>query len=191
MRKQGFTLTELIVVIGIVSLVMGAMLTFLITSRSAADFSEARLRATEYAQRAMAQIVKELRLSNPSKVRITHNMGWIPEARPGEVINFQIPVGIYGTLDLDYGNWLKWGTEDTEGHFIAYSVNGNSQLLRSTYGATDASDAVSRVITPHISSMTFNRTDSNSDLIHIVITAQMQSPRPISYTLESDVKLRN
>jgi len=187
----GFTLMEIVVVAGILSLAMGVMLTFLITSRTAADFSQARLAAVEYAQRAMDQIARELRYSGASHVRISHALGWTLESRPGQVINFQIPVGIYGALNLTSSNWLKWGNQDTEGYYIAYSVNADSQLLRSTYLAANATGAASRIVAPHISSISFNRTDGNSDLVHVVVISRITSPRETTATLEADVKMRN
>jgi len=194
-KKSGFTLPEVLIVAAIMSLLMGAMFTFLMTTRISSDTLEAGIQSKEYGQQVLEKIVKELRLTRAGKVRITNSLGWTAEASPGQVINFQIPVGIYAdTLNLTAVNELRWGDTTAENRYLAYSVNANSQLVRSSYNASDLSNAVSQIIAPRISALNFSRTSPTSNLIRIQVTASVPQALlsgPITQTLDTEVKLRN
>ena len=191
----GFTFIELLVVIGIFSSIFAATFVLLTTSRSSAGVNEAKVQTKEYAQIAMERMVRELRLSRIDRVCIANSIGWAPtgtEPNPGSVINFQIPVGIYGTLSLTGNNALQWGSADNVGYYLAYSIDANSNLLRNTYTAPNGFGLTSRVIAPHISTIRFSRASISSGLIHIEITARVQTSfGPITQTLSTDVRLRN
>jgi len=202
-KKSGFTLIELLVVVGIFTLIIGASFTLLSSGRLSANLSEARIQTSENARLAMEQITRELRLSHSSKGHISNAVGWATNLNNGIVINFQIPVGSYDAqLSLNLNNELQWGwgralpdaagTPTTLGYYIAYSVDGNNQLLRSTYTAADGSGLTSEIIARHISSLTFSRTSTSSQIINITIVGQRQTAQgPITQTLNSRVKLRN
>lgn len=176
-KKSGFTLIELLVVVGIFTLIIGASFTLLSSGRLSANLSEAQIQAAENARIAMERITRELRLPHASKIRISNNRDFVTnEACPNSVINFQIPVGSYSNqLDLKADNSLKWGSANTEGYYLAYSVDGNNQLLRSTYTADDGSGLSSEIIAQHISSVTFSRTGASSQIINITIVSERQT----------------
>ncbi len=191
----GFTLLELMAVVGVFGLTVAVSGVLLTTSRNYGDFNEAKLQAKESARIALERINQELRLSSPSKVSISNLVSWAPssnEPQPGSVINFQIPVGIYSNLDLTSSNELKWGSAFNEGSYLAYSVNGNSQLVKSTYTSASGANPTTELVSNHIGSITFSRTDTSSSLIRVVITAiAIFRQNPISESLTVDIKLRN
>ncbi len=190
----GFTLTELLVVVGIFTLLIGVSFTLLSTGRFSVNLTEAEIQATEHAREAMNQIGRELRLSRVGAVLLSDNVAWTTNNNSGTVVNFQIPVGSYASeLDLTNEGAIRWGSEDTIGAHIAYSLNAASQLIRSTYTASNGSDTVSRIVTTNISSLTFNRTTVSSNLITMEVIGQAQTPagRVVTQTLSSSVKLRN
>jgi prepilin-type N-terminal cleavage/methylation domain-containing protein len=188
----GFTLVEVLIAVGIFGSIMGAALILLNTAKNSVNISEAQLQSKEYTQMALERIVSEIRLSRPDKVCISNTIRWASEASPsGGVLNFQLPVGIYETLNLTDNSGLKWGSAATEGYFVAYYVS-NSRLLRGAYSETDGSDVVPQVIAPHISSVTFSRDTPSSDLIHIEITAKSEGLYgDVAQVQGADIKLRN
>jgi prepilin-type N-terminal cleavage/methylation domain-containing protein len=193
--SRGFSLLELMAVTGIFGLTMAVSAVLLITSKGYGDIHEAQLQSKESARVALERISQELRLSSSSKVSIDTAIRWSPSSvePAGAVVNFQIPVGVYGVLDLSASNELKWGSAVTVDHHIAYSVNGNSQLVRTTYAAAPSGGDTVDVVSSHIAGITFSRVSTSSSLIHIVITAPVNCGNRIlpNEVLTSDIKLRN
>ena len=188
----GFTLIEILLVMGIFTIITGACLTLLSTGRVSVNIADTQSQTEESARQAMNRISKELRLSQAGRVSISNNLGSATSNTSGSVINFQVPVGCYETLDLTDTYELKWGTENTQNAHISYSLDGNSRLLRSTYTAEDASDATSRIIAQNISSLNFSRSVISSSLINIVIVAQSgTASNTAPQILRSSIRLRN
>lgn len=194
-KAGGFTLLEVLVVVGIFTLIIGTSFTLLSSSRLSTDITEAQIQVAEHARLAMDRITKELRLSHFSRVRISGNLKFTAaETNPGSVINFQIPVGSYDDqLALDPNNALQWGCAANPGHYLAYSVDGNHQLLRTAYTDQAGSNPTSQIIAQNIASVSFSRTSTSSNLISITLVAQRQTAAGllISHTLGSNVSLRN
>jgi prepilin-type N-terminal cleavage/methylation domain-containing protein len=192
-KECGFTLIELIAVTGIIGIITAVLLNFMVTSRISFDSAQAQIQAKEYAKIAIAAIAKELRLSRPSKVRIANSLGWVTETSPGSVVNFQIPVGSFdAALNLTSNYEIRWGSNANENYYIAYLVDNNSRLRKSTYSLSTGSGAINSTIAPNISNLTVSRDSISSDLIHIQVTAQIPTHNgAINQTLTSDVKLRN
>ncbi len=194
LKESAFTVIELLVVMGIFSLIIGAGLTLFSTGRLSIHISEAHIQAQEYARQAMNRISKELRLSRPSLVYLSDSADWLTNDDSGSVVNFQIPVGSYDIsilpqLTSDYR--IRWGSAAAEGDHLAYSTDAGLQLLRSTYTAFDGSDAATEIIAQHIASISFSRS-SGSPLIDIQIVSQVDTAHgPVTHTLRSSVKLRN
>lgn len=205
MNGKGITLLELLIVAGIMVLITTAALGLLVAAKNSADQNETQIQVKEYAQRAMDKVSKELRLSRPSFVRITNSIGWSIETTgtvdgvvksKGSVVNFQMPVGIYTTdLNLDINYNLRWGCQDTVGHYLAYSLDANSNLIRTDYANVNGSGTISQTtIAPYVSSISFVRDNSSAGYITITITAGKAGPRKnqiISQTLISNVRLKN
>lgn len=203
---MGFTFTELLVVIGIFSFIIGVSFTLLTSGRFSVNINEAQIEAEMSARQAMEKISRELRHSS-SKINkstakriciISNRIGTNENFNSGSAINFQVPVLKNGTLDLDAENSIKWGTQDKEGNYIGYCVDVDAErapLLRSVFSASDGSNASKEVVARNISSLSFNRTSYGSDLITIVVVAEVEyqkNPKRLaSQTLRSSVKLRN
>ena len=111
LKKSGFTLIELLVVVGIFGLIIGVSFTLLSGGRLSVEISEARIQAAECSRRAMNRIVRELRLSRASRVRLYDDLNTEGPAISGEVVYFQVPVlTAGGDLDITISGELTWGT---------------------------------------------------------------------------------
>lgn len=198
--KRGFSLIELMVVLGIFTLIIGVGLALVSTGRLSVDVGEAKIQAEQEARLSLDKISRELRLSRASKIRISDTISFTgAETRPGAVINFQIPIGSYAEqLDLTDDHMLKWGAEragvpDPERWVIAYSLNPDTdQLIRTTYDRDHPADAQTQVIASNITALSFDRSDISSSLITITITGSVRTAHdPIEQSLTSHIKLRN
>ena len=192
-KKYGFTLVELLVVMGIFTLIVGVSFSFLSTGRFSAQLTEAQLEAAERGQTALSRITRELRLSAPLRVTLSDNVSRVSSLLQGSVVNFQVPVGVYDdTLNLTSMYDVRWGTETVEDSFLAYSVDADDQLIRSTYSTINGSDAVSEVIGQGISSLAFIRTSSSSDLLTVEITSQSEvGSKILSQTVHTRLRFRD
>ncbi len=192
-KKYAFTLMEVLVSCGIFTLIVAASYAVVFTSRLSSDIAENQLVSGESARIAMDRVIQELRFANPSKVWISNQLNAIAgQATSGSIINFQIPVGSYQEeLNLSQGQ-LRWGSEDTEGEYIAYSVDNNNCLLRTVYTSSEGANPLSKIIARNISRTSFARNSSNSNLINIEIVSLAAAGQQAStQTLRSSVRLRN
>lgn len=192
---KSVTLVELVIALGISVLVIGASLGILLTGRISVFSNEAAVQATENARNAINAISKELCLSRPTAVFLSDQIGTTPNLANQDcsVVNFRIPVGVYdNNLQLDSDFRLQWGSEDTVGAFIAYSVDVDSNLIRSIYMQADGADAVSTVVSPNITGLAISRDSIDSNVIDISVDAQGLSERwERNQTLSSSIRLRN
>lgn len=192
-KIKSFTLVELVISLGISVLIIGASLAILLTGRISVFSNEAAVQATENARNAINAISKELRLSRPTAVFLSDQIGTTPNLDDGSVANFRIPVGIYdNNLQLGSDFRLQWGSEDTPDAFIAYSVDGNNNLIRSTYLQPDGSDAVSTIVSPNIAVLSFTRDAIDSAFIEVSVEAEgISSMYRGEQALSSSIRLRN
>ena len=202
MSKFGFSLTELLVVIGIFFLVIGASFALLSSGRLSVSIGEAQIQAKECARLAMDRISRELRLSSSEinnrmgqRICVITNGLTSTANVSGNVIYFQVPVeAADGTLDLR-DNTLKWGTREAEDQYICYFLGGPAadQLFKSTSSSVGTATTASGVIiAPNISSINFSRQNLGADLIDIEIVGRGQATSgEITQTLRSSIKLRN
>jgi len=191
--RSAITLVELMVATSISILLIGATLSLLLFGRASVFRNEASVQAGERARKVVNAIAKELRLSKPTRVFVSDSLGTISNANTGSVVNFQIPVGAYNptlTLNADYS--LQWGSDDTEDEYIGYSVDGDLNLIRSTYSTSNASDAVSEVISPDVVSLLFTRSSTSSPVVNIEIEMLgRSSSHEETVTITSSVRARN
>lgn len=196
MRKQtAFTLTELLVVLGIFGLIATASLLILSSGRLSTGTGEAQIQATENTRLAMTYISKDLRLSSTNRVSIYADLA-TTSPYTGSVVYFQIPLGSYADDIILSGTYtLIWGSEDTANKYIYYYLGGadGDRLFRGICSSLGSGSSTGgKLIAQHISAITFSRVINNLNLINIQITAQGQSAsRAVTHTLHSSVKLRN
>lgn len=192
-QRNGVTLVELVIAIGICTIIIGASFSLMLTSRISVFGNEAAVQAGQNARKVVNLIRKELRLSKSSRVYISNNLELSPNNLTGSVIKFQIPVGVYDdNLQLDAEFNLQWGSGDTVGERIAYSIDGNNKLIRSTYSTSDGSDAVSKVVASGITAVSFSRSANDSGVIDFSVTAQgVSSLHTKEQILSSSARLRN
>ncbi|MBN2097682.1 MAG: prepilin-type N-terminal cleavage/methylation domain-containing protein [Candidatus Omnitrophica bacterium] len=197
-KQSGFTLTEIMIVVGIFALIIGGSFALLSSGQLSVSISEAQIRAEEEARRAMDKISRELRLSETGKVLIYDALGGTALAAPntGQVLFFQVPVlDVDGTLKLNTENELTWGTEDTENKYIVYYLDANSQqLLRNTCTQGEISTGIftdqAATVALDISNIAFQANSDN--LFTTELTSRGQIGQYISSrTLRSSINLRN
>lgn len=218
MKNKGFSMMELLVVVGIFVLMMAATLGLLISTKYSTDLNEAQIQVKETAKMAIEKIAAEIRLSRPGKIRITNAIGWPtgndttiqgPNDTPisegglggasisqGNSINFQIPTKIYdAALDLSASYNLKWGCanpqggENIEGHYLNFSEHDHN-LIRHDYDTNGRIQL--KTIATNISSLMFSRDDTNSSVIKIDLTSTVNARHGTqSQTLTSYIKVMN
>lgn len=187
--QKSFTVIEVVLAVGIFTLVVGAACTLLLTGRFSVNSNESLMQNTVQARNAFERMGRELRLSHANKVWISNNLNATNQLTSGSVVNFQVPVGsLSSELDLTADNSLRWGSLGTEGHFLAYSVDGNHRLLRTVYADANGANPQSSAIASGVSSITFSRTSTTSALVRVAITVQNGG---LPYTFRTSVKLRN
>lgn len=195
LKKTAFTLMEVLITMGIFTLIAAASYSVLLSSNLSSSISEIQIESNASARIALERIIQELQLSQPNKVWLTSNtLGATTSSVLGNVVNFQVPVITNGDLSFNAGQ-LKWGSQTTEGEYIAYSVKcseGKCQLLRSIYTSSNGSNPQEKVVAQDIVSLWFKKSAEAPNLITMEITAQGKvSGKPYTHTLRSAIRLKN
>ncbi len=172
-KSAGLTLIELIVVVFLFSVMIGAIFMLLGTARSCWKSGGSQLSAQQDARRGLNTMAKELRQAKLSTIS-----GVPADGTDYSSITFQIPQSISAA-------GTTWSTN------IQYTVGGlnNSQLLRTQ-------DAAQRVLANNISSLSLNRNASTPDIINITLGVQKNtfpgfSATQTTITTTTEVKVRN
>ena len=142
----------------------------------------------------MRKISKDIRLSKSTSTIICDSIGTTTSANSGSVISFQIPVGSYDEyLDIDSLGDIKWGSEKTASHYVAYYVNEKSRLVRVTYNPDMSTISNEEIIAIDIYSLRFEQASVASNLIEVKIGSLLQESQDERELLTSlsTVKLRN
>lgn len=167
----GFTLVELMVVVAIVTIVMGAVYATLTIGRQSWYTAQAKIEMRQETRKAMDLMVKELRQSG---------LDYSPKY-PGEVIALALDTNQNTiTFRISQG-WDSVNQRIDWGNQITYSLNGKQLFGNST------------VLANNITSLQFRRTSTTPDIIEISIIAQKDilHGRRLQSTLDSQVMLRN
>lgn len=193
-KKSSFTLIELIIATGISTLIMGASMSLFFSSKLSLFSNNISIKAEENVQKAMRKISKDIRLSKSTSTIISDSIGTTTSANSGSVISFQIPVGSYDEyLDIDSLGDIKWGSEKTASHYVAYYVNEKSRLVRVTYNPDMSTISNEEIIAIDIYSLRFEQASVASNLIEVKIGSLLQESQDERELLTSlsTVKLRN
>ena len=175
-NERGFTLMEMMVAVGLSTMVGMVLFTSVRYGNEQVDTREARMTMQDNAREGMYKMLQELRQSGPSK--ITVGTGYI---------QFQIP-DPSSLVTTSYAvNW-------TNAHTIKYSVGGtnNTQLIRQ-----DVTSNKTAVVANNITGLTFSGSPSSAPT---VVTATMSIQKTLSngrvmpiqaMTLTSQAEIRN
>ena len=187
--KPSFTLTELIIAVGIFSMFSAIVFGVITTGRMSWAHISAKLYLQQQARTALARINRDLLMSETSRVFITDN---------GQKITFKIPcVKANGDLDYDAFGDLRWGDGSTEGNSIRYCLKADSGKEFLFRQILDNAGTIVRE-----TKITFYDTDflakvlsSGRYFIEVSLATEMYSgkslPQAISYALSSETVLRN
>lgn len=211
-EKSGYTLVEVMIVMVIFSVLMGAIFGMLTTGRRVWSEGGGIVYVQNEAKRGMENILKELRLASSGVTYIdsedaNHN-GIIDLGELGnapDTILFSIPLDLDGdgNVDLDQFNMIVLGADDQAGWRIRFLRGGTSgnQLLREV---TDQNGNVmdQRVMANHIGTLDFTNSITPTDLtapdqVTITVTTRVTAlegrslTTPLEATLTTKVLLRN
>ncbi len=210
-NKQAYTLAELLVSLAIFSVVIGSLMTILISQNAFFSRASASVEVGSNARKVMSLMVKELRLSKVDFVTVYDKNGNIfGTAYPnGTTIVFQVPIDWDGDGDRfdDFGR-IEWGSEGGLGWKIEYYYDeANKRVMRRLLDTSDIVQSET-VIAEDISAFLiqgfmYEATSqtyilhSACDIIKITITSEKDSISgrtltvPLTYTLTNQVSWRN
>ena len=188
-NRKAVTLMELLVALGISTLIIATTLLFFLTIRLSLSRVEALIHTEEQARIAISRIANELRLANHYHMEIYDNLIVDGDNLSGDAIRFQIPVGSYDAdIHLTGGLAIEWGSNTTVGNYITYSLTGDKTLIRAE---TEGSNIIrSTTLARNVKSLIFKRENLSSDKITIQIDVQDASI-DLTRIIKSSVGLRN
>ncbi len=124
--RAGFTLIEVMMVVGLISLVMGSVLGIFITGHMAWNTGQLNSQVQQQARHGMDAMVRELHLSQHNRVQCID----------ANTLALQIPLNATALggdgrsrIDIEDGN-LIWGAEGNEGYWVEYLVESDQNLNR-------------------------------------------------------------
>lgn len=121
MKRGGYTLIEMLIVLAIVSLLFGAVFGVLNIGNTSFNTGSARQTIENQSRQGLDNMMRELYETSGGTVKLSG---------ANSVITFNLPVGFDGS-----GN-LLWGAEGVENYKIRYLVD-NNQLVRRVLDPSD------------------------------------------------------
>ncbi len=122
--RQGFTLVELLVTMGIFSIIIGSLFSVLISQNNFIGLCKGRWNVSTRARKIMNILIKEARMSNRlyvSVYNIPMDQGGSFSTDKGASLVFQLPVDYEPDGDfVDINNIVEWGAENALGWSIEY-----------------------------------------------------------------------
>lgn len=198
--KKSFTLVEVLIATGILSLVTGAIMAVMMTGLSSWQVGEAKTQGQQDARRAMQAMTQELRLSNSGHIQIMNEYGSVIDTGTGISVRFQVPLydKINQKIDLDTDGYKKWGAGSSLNYWICYKLDTeNPSQLKRVILNTNKTEVtnISSVLANNVQSLNFiglpNNTYSPTSVQVILVTTNISSGKSINSTLTSRVWLRN
>jgi len=172
-KDKGLTLFEIIIVVFLFSITLGAIFTALATARTSWKAGSSQLTVQQEARRGLNTMLKELRQGRLSTIT-----GVPTDGTNYSTITFQIPSSISA-------GGTTWSSN------IQYSLGGlqNAQLLRTQ-------DGNQRVLANNISALNFSRNASATDVINVNVSTEKNTfpglgTTQSNITLNSQIKARN
>ncbi len=218
-KKRAYTLVELLVSLAIFSVVIGSLLTILISQNNFFSRASGRMDVAVRARKVMDNLVKELRRSKLEYVDIYDapmDQGGVIDYDDAVSISFQVPVDFDNDGDVfDKFGRIEWGTEEgLDGNIEYYYDSANKRVMRRLWDSSDVSN-FETVIAEDISDFKINAyyydtnlgklqaatvdpDDAKSpEIVTITVTAERKKVGgrtlavPITYTLKNSVTWRN
>lgn len=213
-KSPGFTLVELIIVLGIFSLILGMLFSILISQNNLFNQVSGKADVARFARKAMNIMVKELRMADMLNVSLWNKPvdgpGCIKEHLNGKSVTFQVPVDWDKDGDMvdDYLR-LEWGADGQLGSTIEYCwIASEQQILRRVWDSADELVS-SEIVVSNISNIKFTglKFDATKgkyfkdadpiEVVEISLTAQKSViggrtlANPITFSLRNEVYWRN
>jgi len=213
--RAGFSLIELLVVMAMMGVVMGALLTSFLIGRKSYLSADAYVQVQQEARRAFDVMVKELRESGWRATRVQPApaapviAGGVT-AGPGASLDFQIALGydVGTTITGCPTSAICWGAQNGTGTprydwSVRYSVNGTRQLIREVFDAPPPAggnvvQGTARVLANDVQTFQVSYTNSTVKTVAIQLAVQQTSQQlaggSMSTTpapLQTRVRLRN
>ena len=120
---QGFTLVEAVVVVGLLLLIVGGLVTVLLTGQASYLSADAYVQVQQEARRAMDSVVRELRESGT----VSCGTAAVTASCTGTQLNFQIARSYTAGA-------IVWGSDNADNEYVHYAVvaaaDGTSHLIR-------------------------------------------------------------
>ncbi|MFH1092676.1 MAG: type II secretion system protein [Candidatus Omnitrophota bacterium] len=217
-KKCAYTLVELLVSLAIFSIVIGSLLTILISQNNFFSRASARMDVGVTARKVMDNMIKELRSSKLDEViiyNIPMDQGGVLDYTDALSINFRVPVDFDSDGDVfDNFGRIEWGTEEElDGSIEYFWDSANDRVIRRLWDSTGVSNFES-VIAENITDFrinafsyagggnlvpaTVNPNDAFApEIVTIAVTAQRDTVGgrvlavPLTYTLTNSVTWRN
>ncbi|MBU1043813.1 MAG: type II secretion system GspH family protein [Candidatus Omnitrophica bacterium] len=211
-NNNAYTLAELLVSLAIFSVVIGSLMTILISQNAFFSRASASVEVGANARKVMSLMVKELRLSKVDRVEVYDKNGnkYDKDTHPdGADIYFKVPIDCDNDGDrFDVNGNIEWGCEGGLEWFIEYYFDeANKRVMRRLLDASKIAQSET-VIANNISGFLiqgfhYNFTnkiyepDSACNVLRITITSERDSisgrilDTPLTYTLTNQVSWRN
>ena len=170
---KGFTLVELMIVMLIFSIILGAMFAVMNMGKASWHSGDTQIQVQQEARKGMDRIVKELRQTGTSTI-----IGVPPDGNLYNTITFRIP----DEDGIDANGNIEWGNQ------IAYSLGGlNGQQLLRTEGEG------LEVLANRVVNLQFRRQATTPNIVEITLQSQKTTipGHLISATLNSQIRVRN
>jgi len=168
-KKKGFTFVEILVVVGICSIIVGSILMVIVNWQRSWNISKVQMDVQSQARRAMSEITEELSQTSQNRVNINVT---------SDVITFQLPNNDYA------GGAFTWGDQ------IQYSLisgpAGISQLLR-----TNLTTGQTEILASYVNGMQFTLASGMISMQLTVDKTPQGGGTPVTIQLDSRVSLRN
>ena len=174
MRKSGYTLIEMLVVLAIISLLFSAVFGVLTASNTSFNTSSVRQTIENQARQGLDNMLRELYETSGGRVVLSEG---------NSVITFKLPVGFDGS-----GN-LLWGAEGVQDYKIRYLID-NKQLIRRVLNASDILIS-QKVLSADAQSLKFALLPNMLLTITLAIQKNVIGGGKISQSVSSKVVFRN
>ncbi len=154
-NKNGFSFIELMVVLGIFSIMLGSGFTLISTGRDAWFITDAQIELQESLRQTLVKVSKELRETGTAGGSLTISSGGVNNS---DIVKFSMPIlcqAGMNVMDTDsnvayWGAPLRWGCVNStcmdkdnncatiDYKYIQYQLNASGQLVRRVLDDTSA-----------------------------------------------------